>query len=255
MHILNRIHAWFDALHRDEHGGANILVIIGLMFALLLVTPFFLNAGSLAMTRRSSQNGSDAASLAAAEWYAERLTYTPGKPGHYSMYRIPDQECLLDITPDIVLRQHSINLYRLQQYNQVVGSFRYAPFAAFGEAQRLAQQNRTEVMPDKYLPDICRGACDHRGAFQALSVSLITRRPVVAAVPSYFGDNNLPIRARSTATLYLANMSFGPREVCWGHIPPFVVINYEIHYFVRYPLDVLWLINLKEYQGLPYPND
>ncbi len=250
-----RVGAQLASRLQAEHGGANILVIVGMSFGLLLVTPFFFNAASEYMTRRSAQNGADAASLAGAEWFAERLTFSPGKPGHYAYYRIPDQECLLDITPDPVLASHSIALYQLQQYDPVVAMLGLGSQAGLPEAERLASENHTQVLVDRYLPDLCHGTCENSGTFLALAVSSIERRTIVTAEPSYFGDNGLPIRARATATTFLDSLNVVPtREICPAHVPPFVVIGGQVHYFVRLPLDVVWLIHLKEYQGLPYPN-
>ncbi len=237
-----------------EHGAANILVIIGMSFGLLLVTPFFMNAASEYMTRRSAQNGADAAALAGSEWYAERLTFSPGLPSHDDYYRLPDQFCWLDIAPN--LEQHSIDMYKLLEYYWVEQSLNFAPQIAYPEAERLAEENYTTLLPDKYLPDFCQGDCEQNGAFRTLAVSLIARRTIVTAVPSYFGDNGLPVRAHATAVTYLDHMQvIHPYEICWGHAPPFVVIDGEVHYFVRYPLDVVWKIHLKQYQGDPYPGN
>jgi hypothetical protein len=74
-----KVFSFLKTLRDDEH-GANMFVVISICFALILVTPIFVDFASLHYSRRTAQTGADGGAHAAAVEYALRLSYGPG-PG------------------------------------------------------------------------------------------------------------------------------------------------------------------------------
>jgi hypothetical protein len=256
MKILSKIRK----IVRYEDGGANIYIILAIGFGLLLVTPFFLNSGSLYITRRSSQNGADAAALAAAEYYAERLTFNKGMPAEGDYYTPPPQYCLLENISRFEIQRKAVEAYFNLKYLPVVReaqSFRLPP-----QVQSVAERNNTKVRADYFRAGNCEDDCEkvkisYGYRFPNLWASTITEREFISAVSGYSNLSD-PIRAHATAVTYMPDQLelYGPYR-CQDHVPPYqdVVINGVAVrlYYLRYLVKTIWRIHLIDYRGLPFP--
>ena len=208
LRILKRI--------QREDGGANIYIILGIAFGFILLTPFFLNFSSLYITRRSSQNGADAAALAAAEYFAELLSHSQSLGGkvpspHNDYYkggdldgngtlgesdcrRIDSKQNNEAYLKDLIFRQRYLTrIYSALIPNQTRG---------VSTAQFVAGQNNTSVVPGTFQLTRCGGDCENHPPLDALVVSLITSRGYVPAVGGYTGASGMPVRAQASAEIH-----------------------------------------------------
>lgn len=249
MPVKNTVHHVLHAFS-SEQGGANIYVILAICFGLLLVTPFFLNALSLYVVRRTSVTGADAAALAAAEAYAEALTFVPNKPGHYEQWT-PKSPCTrwfarMNDPVDLWASYESLLEYAADWYEKL----KVNRELGLAYATDYAKKNRTDlvnystgVTNDPTSARIVMSKLGKRG-FQAITVSVLTQRSYVPAVPGYSSNDELEVPAGATAEIYMENHA-GPKvRFCNPKC------NYTIERcWIYYEYEFLWQIRLRKYEG------
>ncbi|MBM3127611.1 MAG: hypothetical protein FJ009_03145 [Chloroflexi bacterium] len=266
---------------QGEGGGANIYIIIGLAFGFLLLTPFFLNFSSLYITRRSSQNGADAASLAAAEFFAEILSYSPSLGGkvpfpHNDYYKggdldgngtLGEGDCRrIDAKQNNEAYLKNL-IFRQRYLARIYGALISNQTRGTGTAQFVADQNNTSVVPGTFQLKRCGEDCENRAPLDALVLSLITSRGYVPAVGGYTGASGMPVRAQASSEIY--NYPFDGliryvRHTCAReeiertniYDPTGKVIGVKEDRYKTYLfyLEVAWKARLISYRGVPYPD-
>ncbi|MCU0491721.1 MAG: pilus assembly protein TadG-related protein [Chloroflexaceae bacterium] len=200
---------------RDERGGLGFNML-WVMFVLLFLTPFFWDIGSVHYARRFAGTGADAAALAAAQEYVNRLQFMWGHP-RQQQFR---GRCELgEFTPQQVVAR-----YKMERLNTI------APVSlGYGMAQRYAGSNRADLTAYRSW----REYSIHNAAgvpIPVIKVYTETEREVHTAYgPIYGRDFQVPNRAQAVA--YLDRSNYTPRPC------PYKKVTYDFTFEWKITMD------------------
>lgn len=260
-----------DLLNREE-GGSTTFVIMAMGAGLFLLMPFFLNIASEYITRRTAQTAADAAALAAAQTYAEALTFNQlarnlSAP-HNDDYRGTDIDghggmSTRDCTPD---KGKAINNITRAYIDNILNQApsRVGPNAQSNASNMAADNGGSTIAPGKYEMATCQTKRCQKGSFWGAQYgrifSVIGQKTYVPALAAYLNpsERNMQIPAKASAELYSKQVidSHG-RQVDIGLIPqdcplfrPSPIAKPVDQYL--YWLRVDWGVDLVQYQGSGY---
>jgi Flp pilus assembly protein TadG len=178
-------HRQISALVRHQQGGIGFHVL-WVMFLILLLAPFFWDIANVFYARGSARTAADAATLAAAQEYADRLQRTTERNGIFR-----GQCSQSEYTPRQVVQRYLTN-----------PTFTASPAIGIGIAHHYAAINQNKLLQYRSWPEYSGRRTAAGMLIPVIKVYGETQRPIHMAYRSLYG-RDFDIANQAVAVVYL----------------------------------------------------
>jgi hypothetical protein len=190
---LHKMIEWMAYVAADERGNAQFQMLL-MIFMIIISIPFFWDIASVHYTRRMAEASSNSASLAAARWFAEQLTFTSRKQGVFRG-RCSRNEF---VPQKVLLRYRALPTFNLP----TAGAQQFA--------RQLAQANGSAVKALKLWLDFKSNIRVAGIPMPVIKVHTLTERRVPTAYGGIY-QQPIVVPSESQAAVFLRSFKIIPR--------------------------------------------